>query len=200
MSCQCRRCRCSFSIPRGLFSSSELPRFYIPPGQRYHQSIQQSPCLKPLQYRYPYLCQITTCWDWLWIYWQCCQGVADAVPMCRLLNWRVYEGRSWRRYNVIFFGEWGTHPAWLYATYRAILKIHFDKRNAELMQLFRRVMSWVLLVWSLHPLYCFLPMSNQTWMGSLIGLTRCWVGPCQGIIAPHLPTPYIPTRLSARHY
>ena len=39
----------------------------------------------------------------------------------------------------------------LYATYYAILKIHFDERNTELMQLFRRVMSWIFLVQSPQP-------------------------------------------------
>ena len=39
----------------------------------------------------------------------------------------------------------------LYATYHAILKLHFDERNAELMQLFRRVMSWIFLVQSPQP-------------------------------------------------
>lgn len=39
----------------------------------------------------------------------------------------------------------------LYATYHAILKIHFDESNAELMQLFRCVMSWIFLVWSPPP-------------------------------------------------
>ena len=39
----------------------------------------------------------------------------------------------------------------LYATYHAILRIHFDERNAELMQLFRHVMSWIFLVWSPQP-------------------------------------------------
>ena len=39
----------------------------------------------------------------------------------------------------------------LYATYHAILKIHFNERNAELMQLFRRVMSWIFLLWSPQP-------------------------------------------------
>ena len=32
-------------------SSFRLPSFHIPPGQRYCQFIQQSPCLKPLHYR-----------------------------------------------------------------------------------------------------------------------------------------------------
>ena len=39
----------------------------------------------------------------------------------------------------------------LYATYLTILRIHFDERNDQLMQLFRRVMSWVFLVWSPQP-------------------------------------------------
>ena len=39
----------------------------------------------------------------------------------------------------------------LYASYHAILKLHFDEGNAELMQLFRRVMSWIFLVQSPQP-------------------------------------------------
>ena len=39
----------------------------------------------------------------------------------------------------------------LYATYLAILRIHFDERNAELMQLFHHIMSWIFLVWSPQP-------------------------------------------------
>ena len=34
----------------------------------------------------------------------------------------------------------------LYTTYHAILKIHFNEGNAELMRLFRRVMSWIFLM------------------------------------------------------
>ena len=39
----------------------------------------------------------------------------------------------------------------LYATYHAILRMHFDERNAELMQLFRRIMSWIFLMRSPQP-------------------------------------------------
>ena len=73
----------------------------------------------------------------------------------------------------------------LYATYRTILKIHFDEKNAELMQLFRRVMSWIFLVWSPQPcpvLQAFaavlLPADEQSdvdeilgWLGSLLSGT-----------------------------
>jgi hypothetical protein len=73
----------------------------------------------------------------------------------------------------------------LYATYHAILKIHFDERNAELMQLFHRVMSWIFLVRSPQPrqvLQAFaavlLPVNEQSdvdeilaWLGSLLSGT-----------------------------
>ena len=73
----------------------------------------------------------------------------------------------------------------LYATYHAILKIHFDEENAELMQLFHRVMSWIFLVWSPQPrqvLQAFaavlLPADEQSdvdeildWLGSLLSGT-----------------------------
>ena len=73
----------------------------------------------------------------------------------------------------------------LYATYYTILKIHFDERNAELMQLFRRVMSWIFLVQSPQPrqvLQAFasvlLPAEKQSdvdeilgWLGSLLSGT-----------------------------
>jgi hypothetical protein len=73
----------------------------------------------------------------------------------------------------------------LYATYHAILKIHFDERDAELMQLFRRIMTWIFLVRSPQPrqvLQAFaavlLPVDQQsdvdeilTWLGSLLSGT-----------------------------
>jgi hypothetical protein len=73
----------------------------------------------------------------------------------------------------------------LYATYHAILRIHFDERNAELMQLFCCVMSWIFLVWSPQPrqvLQAFaavlLPADEQSdvdeilsWLGSLLSGT-----------------------------
>ena len=73
----------------------------------------------------------------------------------------------------------------LYVTYRAILKMNFDERNVELMQLFRRVMSWIFLVWLPQPrkvLQAFaaelLPADEQSdvdeildWLGSLLSGT-----------------------------
>jgi NACHT domain len=73
----------------------------------------------------------------------------------------------------------------LYATYHAILKIHFDERDGELLQLFRRVMSWIFLVRSPQPrrvLQAFaavlLPVDEQSdvdeilaWLGSLLSGT-----------------------------
>jgi hypothetical protein len=73
----------------------------------------------------------------------------------------------------------------LYATYHAILRIHFNERNAELMQLFRRVMSWIFVVRSPQPrqvLQAFaavlLPADEQSdvdeilsWLGSLLSGT-----------------------------
>ncbi|KAF8239126.1 hypothetical protein L208DRAFT_1054985, partial [Tricholoma matsutake] len=73
----------------------------------------------------------------------------------------------------------------LYVTYHAILKIHFDERDAELLQLFRRVMSWIFLVRSPQPcrvIQAFaavlLPVDEQSdvdeilaWLGSLLSGT-----------------------------
>ena len=73
----------------------------------------------------------------------------------------------------------------LYATYHAILKMHFDESNAKLLQLFRRVMSWIFLVLSPQPrpvLQAFasilLPVDEQSdvdeilsWLGSLLSGT-----------------------------
>jgi hypothetical protein len=73
----------------------------------------------------------------------------------------------------------------LYATYHAILKLHFDERNAELMQLFRRVMSWIFLVRSPQPCQVMqafarvlLPADERSdvdeilaWLGSLLSGT-----------------------------
>ena len=73
----------------------------------------------------------------------------------------------------------------LYGTYLTILKMHFNEGNAELMQLFRRVMSWIFLVQSPQPrevLQAFatvlLPADKQSdvvevlsWLGSLLSGT-----------------------------
>ena len=73
----------------------------------------------------------------------------------------------------------------LYATYHAILKMHFDESNANLLQLFRRVMSWIFLVVSPQPrlvLQAFatilLPIDERSdvddileWLGSLLSGT-----------------------------
>jgi NACHT domain len=73
----------------------------------------------------------------------------------------------------------------LYATYYAILKLHFNERNVELMELFRRVMSWIFLVQSPQPrqvLQAFaavlLPADKRSdvdeilaWLGSLLSGT-----------------------------
>jgi hypothetical protein len=73
----------------------------------------------------------------------------------------------------------------LYATYHAILKMHFDERNDKLLQLFRRVMSWIFLVVSPQPrlvLQAFaialLPVDERSdvdeilaWLGSLLSGT-----------------------------
>ena len=73
----------------------------------------------------------------------------------------------------------------LYATYLGILKIHFNESNAELMELFRRVMSWIFLMWTPQPrqvLHAFaavlLPAEEQSdvdeilsYLGSLLSGT-----------------------------
>jgi hypothetical protein len=73
----------------------------------------------------------------------------------------------------------------LYATYYAILQIHFNERDAELMQLLRRVLSWIFLVQSPQPrrvlqefAAVLLPVDQQSdvdeilaWLGSLLSGT-----------------------------
>ena len=91
----------------------------------------------------------------------------------------------------------------LYATYHAILKIHFDERNAELMQLFRRVMTWIFLVRSPQPrgvLQAFaavlLPVDQQSDVDEILA----WLGSLLSGTMPGDNTPISPLHTSLRDF
>ena len=72
----------------------------------------------------------------------------------------------------------------LYGSYYAILEMYFDEEDAQMVKLFRRVMTWVLLVTTpqSRPVFCafaaaLLPeKEQQMWTRSSLGLVPCSVG------------------------
>jgi len=91
----------------------------------------------------------------------------------------------------------------LYATYRAILERHFNKRRVKLLQLFRRVMSWIFLVQSPQPrqvLQAFAAMLLPDDGRSDVDEILAWLGSLLSGTMPEDNAPIHPLHTSLRDF
>ena len=214
MSCQCRRCRYSFSILRELFSSSELPRsvcllftFRLDKGIVSSFSNLPASSLSTTDLRYPYLCQITTCWDWLNIWLTMLPRRRRRCSNVQLSSWieectraEVDVGTTWSSSE----SEGHTRPGPLCDLPRhSEDTLWWEECRAHAALSSRHVMDLACVVASTPQAFAavLLPADEQSdmdgildWLGSLLS------GTMPEDNATHFPTPHIPTRLSARHY